>query len=128
LARLRALSIRAAPAAVAEVAADDLEVLEAVIAEPFLASDIGAVPLAVLVVGSVVLTDEAGHGIEQVRYAEQPAVEIEDSWLQSGGGRPASNNQHRRISVSCGDRLWSMACRSAVRTNGTPSTPGASPT
>ncbi len=42
------------------------------------------------------------------------------SRLQTGGGRAASNSQHRRISVSWGERLSSMACRRALRTNGTP--------
>src|SRR6476469_6835856 len=63
-------------APVVEIATDDLEVLQAVVPEPLLAGDIGPVPLPLLVVGSVVLADQAGHRVEQVRYAEEAAVEI----------------------------------------------------
>ena len=79
MARRRALSIRfTATWRLRDVAADELEVLQTVVAEALLAGDVLAVLGSVLVVLALVLADQAGLDVEEVGYADQPAVEVED--------------------------------------------------
>ena len=49
------------------------------VAEQLLARDIAPVALPGAVIGTVVLTDDAGDGVQEVGVPEQVPIEVEDS-------------------------------------------------
>ncbi len=64
--------------AIKEVTADHCEALKTVVAKESLAGNVRAMAGSVLVVGTVVLARNAGHGIEEVRISEEPPGKGED--------------------------------------------------
>ena len=73
---------------VREVAGDDGEGLETGGAKPVATRHVAPVPIAAPVRGTVVLTHDSGHRVEEVGVADQPAVEVEHRWVDEGFGEP----------------------------------------
>ena len=71
-----------------EVATDELEELQPVVAEALLPFDVLAVLSPVLVVLTLVLAHQAGLRVEEIGHSDEPTVEVVDLSVAQGLGKP----------------------------------------
>ncbi len=101
------------------------EHLQPVVSQAALPVGVTAAPTGARVVVAVVLADDAGLHVEQVRDSEQLPAEAENLSVDQRAGEPGVDCvQISRMRVSAGERLCSSARSSAARASGTPSQPG----